>query len=350
MKFKLKDIQPNPYRDLVNNPLLPEKVEELVESIRATGYWENIEARIREDGKPEVAYGHHRLEALRVVFGENATIELTVRKDMSDGNIVQKMVRENCETYGRNVQTIMESQRAAVKALSEGKISEKEMPIGNKANTSQLRYAPSFLSGGEPNKFGYTALSLATFLGMVKGTSTKKPQDRFFGCLGALELIEKGLLQERELVGVGTEHLYNIVNVLKEKEKENAAKAEELETKAAAATPLVAIKLRNKAKSTRQSLKQASTTLITKVKTKVIKTCNDIKGAGEKSLKIKPRKSKKLTMDEIALKFFNMLSFAVVKEAWKSQATIYHPDKGGDPETASDFNALWEQLKKSYGK
>jgi len=45
MKYQLKDVRPNPFRRSEKYPILKEKVEELVESIETTGFWENIVGR-----------------------------------------------------------------------------------------------------------------------------------------------------------------------------------------------------------------------------------------------------------------------------------------------------------------
>jgi aminopeptidase N len=54
------------------------------------------------------------------------------------------------------------------------------------------------------------------------------------------------------------------------------------------------------------------------------------------------------TSDDTIIDFFNMLSFDAIKAAWKIQAAIYHPDKGGSHMIASKFNGLWEQVKTKY--
>jgi hypothetical protein len=47
--------EPNPYRDLKRNPLQEAKVTALLESIKATDLWENIEGRVA-NGKLQIAY------------------------------------------------------------------------------------------------------------------------------------------------------------------------------------------------------------------------------------------------------------------------------------------------------
>ncbi len=64
MKFQLKDVVSNPFRRTEKYPISPEKVAALIESIESTGFWENIVGR-EVDGKLQIAYGHHRLAALR---------------------------------------------------------------------------------------------------------------------------------------------------------------------------------------------------------------------------------------------------------------------------------------------
>ncbi len=58
--FRVKDIQPNPFRNLEACPFNAGKVDILRESIRTTGFWDNVVARLDDKGRPELAYGHHR--------------------------------------------------------------------------------------------------------------------------------------------------------------------------------------------------------------------------------------------------------------------------------------------------
>ena len=42
MKVQVKDIKPNPFRNLSNYPIDQEKVETLLASIQDTGFWDNL--------------------------------------------------------------------------------------------------------------------------------------------------------------------------------------------------------------------------------------------------------------------------------------------------------------------
>jgi len=98
MKVKLKLIKPNPYRDMKHYPIDEGKVDLLRESIRKTGFWDNIVARETE-GKYEIAYGHHRLLALQKEFNPDKEIDLII-KGIDDADMIRIMADENDEYYG----------------------------------------------------------------------------------------------------------------------------------------------------------------------------------------------------------------------------------------------------------
>ena len=119
MILKLKDILPNPYRDTVANPLIEEKIMELVGSINLTGFWDNVVVRKNADGKYECAYGHHRVAA---AIRAGLTEADFIVKKLDDATMIQIMDNENRETYGSTTASIMESVKAIVKALATGDI------------------------------------------------------------------------------------------------------------------------------------------------------------------------------------------------------------------------------------
>jgi ParB-like chromosome segregation protein Spo0J len=66
---KIADIQSNPFRTDEAYRYNQEKIEALKESFTNTSYWENLLARKTKTGAIQLAYGHHRLEALRQLVG-----------------------------------------------------------------------------------------------------------------------------------------------------------------------------------------------------------------------------------------------------------------------------------------
>ena len=197
--FRVAEIRPNPFRDIERYPLEEKKIEALCESIRTTGFWDNLVARIGEDGKPEIAYGHHRLEAVHRVLGDDAEVELIMR-ELDEELMLQMMVEENMQEWRTSATVEQESLRAVILAYGAGKI---ELPLPDpKASHAKLRFAPSFLQGGDdPNvnldhaRRRYTSATLAKFTGWQ--------QEKVRIVLQALELIELDILEPSMFAGLG---------------------------------------------------------------------------------------------------------------------------------------------------
>jgi len=117
MKVKLKNLKPNPFRNIKQYPIKEEKVKQLMTSIRETGFWENILCRKRGDNV-EIAYGHHRLEALRQVFGPDKEISVIV-KDLDNETMIRVMANENDERYNCIPAVIDETVKSARDYLKE---------------------------------------------------------------------------------------------------------------------------------------------------------------------------------------------------------------------------------------
>lgn len=200
MILKLKDVLPNPNRDLKANPLDAVKIDELVASINTTGFWDNVVVRKNKDGKYELAYGHHRLAA---AIKAGLTEADFIVKKLDDELMIKVMDNENREAYGSSPLSLIESVKAVVKGLAEGRI--KPFEIDPKVRKDAIRYAPSFVPGegvgGTSPQMAYTAMSIAQFLGRTEQRDAKriKPEDSIVAALNALHLIELGHLRSNEL-------------------------------------------------------------------------------------------------------------------------------------------------------
>ncbi len=109
--FALGDIRPNPFRNIERYPINREKVEKLKESINRTDFWDNLVARIGADGKPEIAYGHHRMVALRELYPDDHKVSLIVR-DLDDAAMLHVMADENMKEWGADSAIEVETVRA----------------------------------------------------------------------------------------------------------------------------------------------------------------------------------------------------------------------------------------------
>lgn len=114
MKVKVEQIKPNPFRRIDKYPINRDKVEALKTSINETDFWDNILAR--SSGKFfEIAYGHHRLFALRELGVKE--IEIPV-KDIPDGKMIQIMANENLQDWQQSPAVINETVHAAMDYLN----------------------------------------------------------------------------------------------------------------------------------------------------------------------------------------------------------------------------------------
>lgn len=201
-QFAVKDIRPNPFRHMERYPINREKVAALRESLRATDFWDNVVARV-VNGKPELAYGHHRLVALKEEYGPSHKVNLILR-DLDDERMLQIMARENMEEWGTSAFIEQETVRAVVEAYAEGRI--ELPPVSPRARG--IRSAPSFVSGADGDKL-YTAQSVAEFLGWLQPNG--QTQDKVSYALGALALIEEGVLSEKDFDGLSTKEAEAVV-------------------------------------------------------------------------------------------------------------------------------------------
>ena len=121
MKIALKDILPNPNRDLAFNPYNEEKITALVSSINETGFWANVIVRPSptKEGKYEQAYGHHRAEAARRAGITEAEF---VVQNLDENMMLKMMELENQEDYRYCPLSLLESCKAVVNALAAGRI------------------------------------------------------------------------------------------------------------------------------------------------------------------------------------------------------------------------------------
>ncbi len=115
MEINVKDLTPNPYRDMDNYPIDRDKVNALRVSIDETTFWDNVLVREKK-GKFQIAYGHHRLLALQELKIEK--IEAPV-KEISDLNMIRIMANENFEQWKLTTNVVIETVKAAKKFIED---------------------------------------------------------------------------------------------------------------------------------------------------------------------------------------------------------------------------------------
>jgi len=118
VRVKVGDLKPNPHREA---PIVYDdrRLESLTNSIEEKGFWNNVLIRKhKENGKVEfqIAYGHHRLWALRKIRGTNAEVTLPMQ-ELTDEDMLKIMAEENYNEFGLTPRQIIETVRAARKFL-----------------------------------------------------------------------------------------------------------------------------------------------------------------------------------------------------------------------------------------
>ena len=133
-KINVANLIDSPYRDRAKFPIDQDKVNGLMESIDQTGFWDNLLVRCKdnmlsdgtaivgyehmaeiiekgglpEDQMFELAYGHHRIEAVRHMSMD--TVDLPVRY-IADEVMLRIMANENKEGYGAGISSKLETVR-----------------------------------------------------------------------------------------------------------------------------------------------------------------------------------------------------------------------------------------------
>lgn len=228
MKVAIKDIKPNPFRDLNTYPIDPDKVRELCESFEQTGFWPNVVGReVKNDEGEitgvEIAYGHHRRQALLEHYENkkpdklDSKVEIII-EELSNEKMIQMMARENMSEWSGNIRVEMETVRSTINAFGSGAITldrlftdEGKLIQGQKAE--YLRYAPAVIRGlrlHEGADKAYTINGLAKFLGWTregsrggrKGIAYSRPNKRMERSIQALELIDRKILDDGDFQGL----------------------------------------------------------------------------------------------------------------------------------------------------
>jgi ParB/RepB/Spo0J family partition protein len=93
MKINVKELDSNPFRNIEQYPIDRAKVEALKTSIESTSFWDNIIAR-KKNGRYQIAYGHHRLIAIKELRVKQ--VDIPIRK-LDDATMLRIMAEENIE-------------------------------------------------------------------------------------------------------------------------------------------------------------------------------------------------------------------------------------------------------------
>ena len=116
MLIKVKDIKPNPFRNIESYKIDPAKVDSLKTSIAETSFWDNLLVRSCGKAAYQLAYGHHRLEALKALKIKEIDIPV---KELDDSTMLRIMAAENLTDWAVCPSVINETVFATKRFLDE---------------------------------------------------------------------------------------------------------------------------------------------------------------------------------------------------------------------------------------
>lgn len=111
MLINLDKIKPNPYRNLIDNPInrRSTRYRKLTESIDETGYWKTVQVREHPDipGTYQLVFGHHRY-AILVEKGFKEA-EFVLEKKLHDIDMFKRMLLENQNYNNFSINEVLEA-------------------------------------------------------------------------------------------------------------------------------------------------------------------------------------------------------------------------------------------------
>lgn len=224
MKIEVKDLLPNPFRHLERYPINRDKVEALKHSIKDTEFWDNLLVRkVPDGGGYEMAYGHHRLVALKELrYGE---IDVPVRK-LDDTTMAKIMANENMDEWGHDAAIEQETVRGIVEGIGAGRI---KMPIRKHAGSmyydaaSDVPFAPLPLpeiqkrahEASRPYHL-YTIDAFCDFLGWKRY--------KIESAISSIGLIEREMVDEETIKGLSSKQADVLTDQVRRVERETGKK------------------------------------------------------------------------------------------------------------------------------
>jgi hypothetical protein len=125
MLVELANLKPNPFRDFTVDPVDPEAVQLIAQSIREDGFWGGVVCRRGANGSIQIAAGQHRVDA--ALLAKLTVADLYVG-DFSDRAMIRVYARENATQRGNTstalAGTIASTIRYLAKAVFTGNLSQ----------------------------------------------------------------------------------------------------------------------------------------------------------------------------------------------------------------------------------
>jgi ParB-like chromosome segregation protein Spo0J len=93
MRVDLRTLKPNPMRDFRIDPMDPDVVEQLRQSIEEDGFWGGVVCRKLPNGQLQIGAGHHHVAAALAAGIPFA--DLFVSDELDEAGMIRVYAREN---------------------------------------------------------------------------------------------------------------------------------------------------------------------------------------------------------------------------------------------------------------
>ena len=138
MKLKLSELKPNPFKKQISKgELNKEQVNKIKANIKELGFFGSLPI-FKKDDKYYLIAGHHRVQALKEVYGKDYLVEAVV-SDYNEDQVFKGMVIENITQRGQEfrelnenivaIETYINSHSDILKALREARKGSKHSPL-----------------------------------------------------------------------------------------------------------------------------------------------------------------------------------------------------------------------------
>lgn len=118
MKLKLSQLNPNPFKKMINGGKLnEEQIQKILSNLDELKLMGSIPV-VQREGKYFLVSHHHRIKAMKRKFGENYEVEITVH-DYDDDHLFRGMIIENLSQRGSEFSETSENIDAIEKYLND---------------------------------------------------------------------------------------------------------------------------------------------------------------------------------------------------------------------------------------
>ena len=164
MNVELSKLKPNPFREFAVDPIDPEAVAKLVESIEEYGFWGGVICRKGKNGDIQIGAGHHRIEAAKKLGMKTADLFIG---DLDDEAMIRVYATENATQRGNSSTAIAGSVASAVRFLAKLFMAGGEVPgIPGK---QLLRVNSGYARGHLEGDTGFGGVTVFNFLSGIQG-------------------------------------------------------------------------------------------------------------------------------------------------------------------------------------